>query len=576
MLHGEKQYSKIMSAVLGLVCASILAGCGGGAGVSKVSTLSSPASPPSSNPVPSVSSVNPANVIAGAPDTTVTLSGANFVSGATVVWNGTSLPTTFVSDTVLTAVVAASRIATPGQFQIQVENPTPGGGLSNALTFEVWNGAPTLASISPLNALAGSPSFTITVDGSGFVAGSTILWDGSPLPTTVVSGSRLNAEVPAASIAMAGSYPLSVVTPPPGGGVSPSVTFTVDPVIPHFAYAVEPSQGAVVRFLIDQTTGNLTEVGNQIVGTPLEGPHHLLLTRSRSFLYTSSYGNGQIQGFSVSPTDGSLTPIAAPPMNCGAGSEWMVEHPSGKYIYVSNDSTGDLCGYEVNAQTGELTPLVGSPFYAGTTPTQIAMDPQGRFLFVPDGASAVIYAFAVDAASGVLTHIVGSPFPVSGGLEPWAMTVDPTGRFLFTSNWDSAALYEVDPQAGTLTSVAGSPFAVGTYPLVPCFSTSGRFVYLPETNDNQDLNLHAYSFDSASGTLSPVPGAPYALGSAMGTYALTVNNAENRAYLLDYVTGSLLTFNMDPITGELTPAGTLSLRPDLYKLTLWEGPIPVP
>lgn len=576
MLLARKQYSRTLSAILGLACATILAGCGGGASVSKVSTLSSPPSGQSSNPVPSASSVSPANVIAGSPDTTITLSGASFVSGATVVWNGTSLPTTFVSDTVLTAVVAASLIATPGQIQIQVENPSPGGGLSNALVFEIWNGSPVLMSVSPLSTLAGSPSFTITVDGSGFVTGSAILWDGNPLSTTVVSGNRLSAEVPAASIAMAGSYQISVVNPAPGGGVSASTTFTVDPVIPHFAYAVEPSQGAVVRFSIDQATGSISEVGSQVVGTPLEGPHHLLVTRSRSFLYTSSYGNGQIHGFSLNPADGSLTPIAALPVNCGVGSEWMIEHPSGKYIYVGNDTTGDLCGYEVNNQTGELTPLVGSPYYAGTAPTQLAMDPQGRFLFVPDGASAVIYAFSIDATTGVLTHIVGSPFPAAGGLEPWAMTMDPTGRFLFTSNWDSAALYEVDSQAGTLTSVAGSPFAVGTYPLVPSFSTSGRFVYLPETNDNQDLNLYAYSFDSASGTLAPVSGAPYALGSAMGTYALTVNNAETRAYLLDYVSGSLLTFDLDPATGALTHTGTMALRPDLYKLTLLEGPIPVP
>jgi 6-phosphogluconolactonase (cycloisomerase 2 family) len=476
----------------------------------------------------------------------------------------------------MTAIVAAARIALPGQFQIQVENPAPGGGLSNALMFDIWNGPPVLTSVSPVSTLAGSPSFTITVDGSDFVTGSAILWDGNPLATTVVSSNRLSAEVSAASIAMAGSYQISVVSPAPGGGASTSTTFTVDPVIPHFAYAVEPSQGAVVRFSVDPTTGSITEVGSQVVGTPLEGPHHLLVTRSRGFLYTSSYGNGQIHGFSINPADGSLAPISAQSVNCGVGSEWMIEHLSGKYIYVSNDSTGDLCGYEVNSQTGELTPLVGSPYYAGTAPTQLAMEPQGRFLFVPDGASAVIYAFSVDAATGVLTHIVGSPFPASGGLEPWAMTVDPTGRFLFTSNWDSAALYEVDSQSGALTGVAGSPFSVGTYPLVPSFSTSGRFVYLPETNDNQDLNLYAYSFDCANGALSPVSGAPYALGSAMGTYALTVNNAETRAYLLDYLSGSLMTFDLDPITGALTFNGSTALRPDLYKLTLLEGPIPVP
>jgi len=572
MLNARNRSLKVMGALIGLACASVLAACGGGGSsvASKVATLSAPPS----SPTPSVAAVTPANIVAGAPDTTFGVTGSGFVSGATVVWNGSDLATTFVSATEVRALVAASRIATPGQAQVQVENPT--GGLSNALMLDIWNAAPVVTSMSPANTLAGSPSFTITVDGSGFVSGSAILWDGKLLTTTVAGGNQLSAEVPAASVAMAGSYPVAVVNPAPGGGASLLSVFTVDPVTPHFAYAVEPSTGSVVRFSVDQTTGSVTETGSQIVGTPLEGPHNLILTRSRNFLYTSSYGNGQIQGFAVNSSDGSLAPIAAAPVNCGGGSEWMIEHPSGKYIYVSNDSTGDVCGYEVNHQTGELIPLIGSPYYAGSGPTQLAMDPQGRFLFVPDGVSQSIHAFTVDAVTGVLTHVVGSPFQTGGATEPWAVAVDPTGKFLIASNWDSVGLYDIDGASGALTLRVGSPFALGVNPLVPAFSVSGRFLYLPETNDVQDLNLHAFAFDAITGNLTSISGSPLALGSAMGTYALTQNNAENRGYLLDYVSGGLLTFDIDPVTGGLTLINTMPLRPDLYKFTLLEGPVPVP
>jgi uncharacterized protein (TIGR03437 family) len=63
------------------------------------------------------------------------VSGTGFLSGATVQWNGSALPTTFVSATQLTASVAASLIATAGNASVTVANP--GGAASSAFSFTV-------------------------------------------------------------------------------------------------------------------------------------------------------------------------------------------------------------------------------------------------------------------------------------------------------------------------------------------------------------------------------------------------------------------------------------------------------
>ena len=42
----------------------------------------------------------------------------------------------------------------------------------------------------------GSPQFTLTVNGTGFVSNATVNWNGSPLATTYVSGSQLTAVAP--------------------------------------------------------------------------------------------------------------------------------------------------------------------------------------------------------------------------------------------------------------------------------------------------------------------------------------------------------------------------------------------
>lgn len=86
----------------------------------------------------SLSSISPIKADAGGPGITLTLHGSNFTSGSAVQWTSsgtTTLATTFVSDTQLTAAVPASLLGSPGTAQITVL--TPGAGVSNARTFTI-------------------------------------------------------------------------------------------------------------------------------------------------------------------------------------------------------------------------------------------------------------------------------------------------------------------------------------------------------------------------------------------------------------------------------------------------------
>ena len=78
--------------------------------------------------------------------------------------------------------------------------------------------APTLSGLSPAAAAAGGPGFSLAVSGTGFVAGSTVYWNGSPCPTTYLSSTRLLAAIPASAIVADGSAAVTVITPAPGGG----------------------------------------------------------------------------------------------------------------------------------------------------------------------------------------------------------------------------------------------------------------------------------------------------------------------------------------------------------------------
>ena len=65
----------------------------------------------------------------------------------------------------------------------------------------------------------GGGTFTLTVNGAGFVSSSVVNWNGNPLATTFVGNSQLNATVPAADVALAGTTSITVSS----GGVIPNI-----------------------------------------------------------------------------------------------------------------------------------------------------------------------------------------------------------------------------------------------------------------------------------------------------------------------------------------------------------------
>ena len=98
------------------------------------------------NPAPLVyEPLQPTSVAPGGSGFTLTVEGTEFVNGSVVQWNGAALPTTFVSATKLTASVSSSEIATPQTATVRVVNPTPGGGTSNTVYFQVEQSQTTVA-----------------------------------------------------------------------------------------------------------------------------------------------------------------------------------------------------------------------------------------------------------------------------------------------------------------------------------------------------------------------------------------------------------------------------------------------
>jgi len=144
-------------------------------------------------------------------------------SAGTTITVSTSATTTYHQQ----ASGSASDVATGTNLSITVFNPAPGGGTSGARTLAVLNPVPSISSISPSVALALGSSFSLTVNGSGFVSGSVVQVNGSARPTTFVSATQLTAQIANNDILSVGTRAITVFNAAPGGGTSNSATLTV-------------------------------------------------------------------------------------------------------------------------------------------------------------------------------------------------------------------------------------------------------------------------------------------------------------------------------------------------------------
>jgi len=175
-----------------------------------------------------------------------------------VQWNGTALTTTFVSTTQLTAQVAASLIATAGTATVTV---VVNGVTSSGVTFTIATGQ-AITSLSPNSATAGGAAFTLTVNGTGFVSGAVVQWNGTALATTFVSTTQLTAAVPESLIGTPGTANITVII---AGVTSPAEPFMIVPGVSlsGLAATTSPTQNTSVGVTLNapattQLTGTLT------------------------------------------------------------------------------------------------------------------------------------------------------------------------------------------------------------------------------------------------------------------------------------------------------------------------------
>jgi WD40-like Beta Propeller Repeat len=220
---------------------------------------------------PIITSVSPTSANPAGAAFTLTVNGSNFMApsnpavpqqaGSIVEFNTSPHPTTFVNANQLTATISMSDIATAGCNTVTVYTPNGVGGFifSPSISFVVSkSGVPLICAISPSSAVQNGPAFTLNVIGANFTGGSAVQFSGTAVPTTMISSSALQAQVPAMNLTKVGAFPVTVSNG--SGSASPAVTFLVSAAAPTIT-SLSPSTSVAgsAAFALTVTGTNYTQ-----------------------------------------------------------------------------------------------------------------------------------------------------------------------------------------------------------------------------------------------------------------------------------------------------------------------------
>ncbi len=244
------------------------------------------------NPLPLITALNPATVLAGTQNLLLEIYGSGFVAETLLTIKGQAKAYTLLNGTRLQVALTATELETAGDLAVAAINPGPGGGPSNTMSLSIANPLPLLSSIAPQTVKAGGPEFSLILTGSNFTRGSTVLFGQTPIPVIYLDGSRLEVVIPEELIKKAGTYPMKVGNPAPGGGLSGAQDFLVIPVsnvapLPAGSYgkpyedlfpldaavpSYDPKRFALITGLVHDVSGNpLSGVTVSILGHPEYG-----------------------------------------------------------------------------------------------------------------------------------------------------------------------------------------------------------------------------------------------------------------------------------------------------------------
>ena len=169
----------------------------------------------------------PDNSILGSGDINLLVTGSCFDADNRVLWNGTKVPTTLVDAETLSAIVPSGLAPSAGIQGVSVGLESTAGLTTAELPFSVLNSQPVIISLAPESSKPGVSGMTLDINGSDFIVGARVIWNGEERETTYVDSSLLRIELSTEDLQSEILIPVTVLNPEPQAAPSATVFFNI-------------------------------------------------------------------------------------------------------------------------------------------------------------------------------------------------------------------------------------------------------------------------------------------------------------------------------------------------------------
>ena len=234
--------------------------------------------------------------------------------------------------------------------------------------------------------------------------------------------------------------------------------------------------------------------------------------------------------------------------SCGGGSaDTNPPPPPPAHEVLFANSAAGIQAFSIDS-SGMLTALASTAdsdlgrFITGNMLTAAS----GKFLLVTDSAATHIKVFSIDQKTGGLTSVTGSPFAI-GGAGGGSLALDSSGKYLYSPYQDGVAAFSFNSSTGALSPLANSPFTDGSSPFAGAVDPSGKFFYT--TGSTVQTGFSVYALNSGTGALTPVAGSPFVTPLSTGPYNLVVVPAGGTVYATVPSNNAVLGMSIDPVSG---------------------------
>ena len=227
------------------------------------------------------------------------------------------------------------------------------------------------------------------------------------------------------------------------------------------------------------------------------------------------------------------------------------------HMYVSLQGDDKILRFIMNPETGGLSPN-GEVAVAGG-PAPMAVDPQHEFLYVGRRGVCELSSFSIDAQSGDLTHLGA----VALDSDPCYIGTDRSGQFLLSAYYEAAtaAVHAIDAKG----IVSGPPIewrhtARGAH----CFQTdpSNQFAFVPHIAGKGPNEIWQFQFDASSGQLTPNDPPTLSPEGDVGPRHYCFHPTKDILYFSDEQGCSVSSYTFNTATGTLSPLQRVPTLPD--------------